>query len=200
MQKPQNKSKFRNLPNSAFTRVQKFSNSTALGNIAPRSQPKLTNIRSRLLIVWGVLIFAGIGLAVDLYRLQIVQGRKLTAKAREQQMVSLRPFMPRRPVTDRNGNILAVDRPVYTLYVHPKLFNHSYQEVAQLIAPILGRDAGELVKIFESKNSGILLTSNLSESIGDRLIGLNLNGLEFIQKYSRFYPQADLFSDNEKYS
>ena len=110
-------------------------------------------------------------------------------------MVSLRPFMPRRPVTDRNGNILAVDRPVYTLYVHPKLFNHSYQEVAQLIAPILGRDAGELVKIFESKNSGILLTSNLSESIGDRLIGLNLNGLEFIQKYSRFYPEADLFSD-----
>jgi len=175
--------------------MQKSQSKIKFRDIAPRVRKELPDIRLRLLIVWGILIVSGMGLAANLYRLQIVQGRKLTEKARNQQMVNLRPFMPRRPVVDRDSNILAIDRPVYTLYAHPKLFDKSYAEVADQIAPILGKDASDLVKIFQSKKSGILLVSGLSESIGDRLISLRLNGFEFIQKYSRFYPQGDLFAD-----
>jgi cell division protein FtsI (penicillin-binding protein 3) len=51
------------------------------------------------------------------------------------------------------------------------------------------------VKTFQNTRSGILLASGVSEDITDKLISLRLNGFEFIQKYSRFYPQDDLVAD-----
>ncbi|AFZ23535.1 cell division protein FtsI/penicillin-binding protein 2 [Cylindrospermum stagnale PCC 7417] len=195
MQKSPSRRKFGNSRNLEFTRQRKFSRPSVIGNVVSKAQDQATNIKSRLLIVWGLLIAAGLGLAFNLYQLQIVRGAKLTEKARNQQMVNVRPFMPRRPVVDRNNNMLAVDRPVFTLYAHPKLFDKSNEEMAGQLAPMLGKDAAELLKIFQSKKSGIILNPAVSEDIGDRLISLRLNGLELIQKYSRFYPQADLVSD-----
>lgn len=195
MQKSPSRRKFGNSRNLEFTRQRKFSRPSVQGNVASKAQDQTTNIKSRLLIVWGILLAAGVGLAFNLYQLQIVRGAKLTEKARNQQMVNVRPFMPRRPVVDRNNNMLAIDRPVFTLYAHPKLFDKSNEEMAGLLAPMLGKDAAELLKIFQNKKSGIILSPAVSEDIGDRLISLRLNGLELIQKYSRFYPQADLVSD-----
>jgi cell division protein FtsI (penicillin-binding protein 3) len=195
MQKSSNRRKFRNLRDLEFKRQRKFSRPGIPGNSTDKTQDQSAKIKSRLWIVWGLLIAAGLGLVFNLYRLQIIQGSKLTQRARNQQMVNLRPFMPRRPVVDRNNNMLAIDRPVYTLYTHPKLFDKSNEEMAQQLAPILNKDATELLKTFQSKKSGILLANGISENIADRLISLRLNGLEFIQKYSRFYPQGDLVAD-----
>ncbi|MCC5667874.1 penicillin-binding protein 2 [Nostoc sp. CHAB 5784] len=148
-----------------------------------------------MFIVWGILMAAGLGLGVKLYNLQIVKGPKLTEQARNQQMVNLRPFMPRRPVVDRNSNLLAIDRPVYTLYAHPKLFDKSNEEMAGRLTLILAKDTAELVKTFQSKRSGIILAPALPEEIIDRVISLRLNGLEWAEKYSRYYPPDDLVSD-----
>ncbi len=57
-------------------------------------QDQTSNTKSRLFIVWGVLMASGLGLAINLYNLQIVKGPKLTEYARNQQMVNVRPFMP----------------------------------------------------------------------------------------------------------
>ncbi|KOP22779.1 cell division protein FtsI [Hapalosiphon sp. MRB220] len=159
------------------------------------SEPQTPNLKSRLLIVWAVLIIAGLGLSLKLYNLQIAQGPKLKEKARNQQMVNLRPFVPRRQVIDRNRTVLAIDRPVYTVYAHPKLFSKSNQKVAELLAPIVDKDVSELKNKFDSKKSGILLSSAMPEEIANQIFGLRLNGLELIQKYSRFYPQQDLVAE-----
>ncbi|QSV54714.1 MAG: penicillin-binding protein 2 [Dolichospermum sp. UKL201] len=189
------KTKLRNLRNLEFRRQRKFSKQSQIGNIDPKIPENPPNIKLRMLAVWGVLMIAMLGLAFNLYQLQIVQGKKLTQKARNQQMVNLRPYMPRRPVVDRGNNILAIDRPVYNVYSHPKLFDLSQEEIAEKIGPVIGREKADLVKIFQSKRSGILLASGVSEDITDKLISLRLNGFEFIQKYSRFYPQDDLVAD-----
>ncbi len=194
MQKSPSRTRLRNFRNQ-FTRQRKFSRGVGEGNVTPQTQDKTSDIKSRLLTVWGILMAAGMGLALNLYHLQIDQGAKLTQKARNQQMVNLRPYVPRRPVVDLYRNTLAIDRPVYNLYAHPKLFDKSDEEVAQQVAPILNQDTAELVKIFHSKSSGILLGSGVSEDTADRLNELRLNGLELIQKYSRYYPQDDLVSD-----
>lgn len=138
---------------------------------------------------------AVLGLVINLYKLQIIQGEKLTEKARNQQMVTLQPFIPRRMVVDRNNNILACDRIVYALYAHPKLFKKSDEQIAQKLAPILNKNANELVRIFQSQKSGILLTSDLPESTVSHINALHLNGFELIQKYLRFYPENDLVAD-----
>jgi len=146
-------------------------------------------------MVWAVLVIAALGLAVNLYNLQIVRGPKLAQRARNQQMVNLRLFMPRRQVVDRNMDVLAMDKPAYAMYVHPKLFDKSNQEIAKQLAVILGKDVGELEKKFESKKSGILLASELPEEVADRISSLRLNGIELIPKFSRFYPQQDLLAN-----
>ncbi len=194
MRKSPSRIKFRNLPSSGFKKQQKAS-VRALEKIASSTQDQTPNTKSRLFVVWGVLVAAGVGLAVNLYQLQIVRGPKLTQRARNQQMVNLRPFMPRRPVIDRTNNVLALDRPVYTIYAHPKLFNKSQSDIANELAPILDKDAADLEKIFQSKKSGILLSSALPEELADRISSKHLDGLELIQKYSRLYPQQDLAAD-----
>jgi cell division protein FtsI (penicillin-binding protein 3) len=195
MQKSPSRIKFKKFRNPAFARRKKGSKRGLLGKLASKIQEQTSSTKSRLFIVWGALMAAGLGLGVNLYNLQIVRGPKLTEQARNQQMVNLRPFMPRRPVVDRNNNVLAIDRPVYTFYAHPKLFDKSNEEIAQQLSPILGKDPAELVKIFESKKSGIVVSSTIPEEIVDRITSLRLNGLELIQKYSRFYPAEDLAAD-----
>jgi cell division protein FtsI (penicillin-binding protein 3) len=195
MQKLPSRKKFRKFRNPGFKKQQKDSKQGLLGTLASNIQNQTSNTKSRLFIVWGVLMAAGLGLGIKLYNLQIVKGPKLAEQARNQQMVDLRPFMPRRPVVDRNSELLAIDRPVYTLYAHPKLFDKSNEDMAELLAPILAKDTAEMVKTFQSKRSGIILAPALPEEIIDRVTSLRLNGLELIQKYSRYYPPDDLVSD-----
>ena len=138
---------------------------------------------------------AGLGILVNLYRLQVTQAPVLEGRARRQQMVYLRPFVPRRSIVDRNGNVLATDRPAYTLYAHPKLFKMSKGEMAALLAPILGKSSTDLEKRFNQKQSGIRISYALTEEVADQVARLQANGLELIQQYSRLYPQQDLAAD-----
>lgn len=161
-----------------------------------RSQhTKLANPRLRFSIVWGVLIFGMLGLSANLYRLQIVEAKDLRQQARQQQDVSLRPFIPRRPIVDRQGSVLALDRPVYTLYAHPKLFKQSKEEIAQLLAPILKRSPAEIFGEFNSAESGIVLAVGLSEADQERIRNEYLDGLEFERNQQRYYPQQNLVAD-----
>src|SRR5919202_99701 len=88
----------------------------------PKNAKPAQTLRFRLLLVWVLMMAGAVGLLMNLYQLQVLKAPMLEGKARQQQMVYLRPFIPRRPIVDRNNNVLAVDRPAYTLYVHPKLF------------------------------------------------------------------------------
>jgi cell division protein FtsI (penicillin-binding protein 3) len=159
-------------------------------NSKPTKLPQL-----RLLLVWALMMAGSIGLLLNLYRLQVDQARLLEGKARQQQMVSLRPFVPRRPIVDRNGNVLAVDRPVYTLYAHPKFFKISKQKMATILAPLIGKTVSDLEKLFDKKNSGIRLGRALTEDVADRIAAMQVDGLELIRQYSRLYPQQDLAAD-----
>ncbi len=118
MQKLPSRTKFRKFRNPGLTKREKGYRRGLLGKLASNIQNQTSRSKSRMFIAWGVLMAAGLGLGVKLYNLQIVKGTKLTEQARNQQMVNLRPFMPRRPVVDRNSHLLAIDRPVYTLYAH----------------------------------------------------------------------------------
>lgn len=149
----------------------------------------------RLLLVWSVLLIAAIALGTNLYQLQIVQGSTLLTKARRQQIVSLRPFIPRRPVVDIDNNVLAVDRPVYTLYAHPKLFKKSKQAIASSLSPILNRPVANLVQQLGTRNTGIQVAPVIAEESARQIAKLRLDGLELIQQYSRLYPQQSLAAD-----
>jgi len=100
----------------------------------PPSKPRsawLNSAKFRAILVWGVLVLATGLLAINLFYVQIIQGSVLKGIAKSHQMIFLRPFIPRRDIVDRNGAVLALDRPVFTLYAHPKLFKISKSEMAE---------------------------------------------------------------------
>lgn len=149
----------------------------------------------RLFLVWAALV-AGCGLLVlNLFRLQVVQTKQLQARAQEQQMVYMRPFVPRRQVIDRAGTVLALDRPVFTLFAHPKLFKESKSAIAEKVAPLLRRSAAALVKKFDQAETGIRLEYALTESMADQITNLQIDGLELLQSQQRLYPQQTMAAD-----
>ncbi|MEB3829373.1 peptidoglycan D,D-transpeptidase FtsI family protein [Phormidium sp. CCY1219] len=171
-----------------------------LSSVPKRQQPpiertKLGNPQVRFLIVWAVLIVGGLALSANLYRLQVLQGSDLQQQARRQQNVALRPFIPRRPIVDRMGNVVALDRRVYQLYAHPYLFKDSKEAIAARLAPLLQKSVGELYEKLTDGDSGILLEPTVSEELANRIRNQMIDGLELNQYQQRYYPQQNLVAD-----
>lgn len=165
---------------------------------AARSRQARVGWRSpklRLVMVWGILMVCVLGLWGNLGWLQMVRSSELQAKAEAQQTLLLNPPPPRRRIVDRLGNVLAVDRPAYTLYAHPKLFKLSSGAIAEKLSPIINRPVSALEQQFRSAESGIEIAYTLSEDVADRVQLLGLDGLELIERQQRFYPQQDLFAE-----
>jgi cell division protein FtsI (penicillin-binding protein 3) len=149
----------------------------------------------RLLAVWSFLILGMFGLGWRLYQLQIIQAADLQKKARQQQTVSLRPYIPRRSMIDRQGNVLATDKLTYSLYAHPKYFQKSPEEIAQALAPLLKVNLQTLIEKLNRQGTGILLVKDLDESTIKPFKALKLDGVDLIESYTRFYPQNELSAD-----
>jgi cell division protein FtsI (penicillin-binding protein 3) len=147
------------------------------------------------MLVWAALVAGCALLAVNLFRLQIVQAKQLQARAQEQQMVYMRPFIPRRQIIDRNGTVLALDRPVYTLFAHPKLFKEPKPAIAEKLAPLVRRSAADLAKKFDQAETGVRMEYALSESTADQITNLQIDGLELLQSQQRLYPQQTMAAD-----
>ncbi|MGK7890342.1 MAG: peptidoglycan D,D-transpeptidase FtsI family protein [Leptolyngbyaceae cyanobacterium] len=155
-------------------------------------------VRSRLLLVWSVLVLGLVGLLGNLVRLQVVRGDELQQRAEAQHGISLRPFIPRRTIIDRQGHAVAMDRQEYTLYAHPIGFKDSSPahkaNIAQKLAPIIGRTPTEILERLNLRDSGIPLKTGLSEEEADRVRALYIDGLDLSPYQARFYPYGSLFA------
>ncbi|MBF2028117.1 MAG: penicillin-binding protein 2 [Oscillatoriales cyanobacterium C42_A2020_001] len=146
-------------------------------------------------LVWAVLMTGTGLLGINLFYVQIVKGPALRAVAQDNQVAVLRPFVPRRDIVDRSGNVLALDRPVYTLYAHPKLFKQEKDAIAAKLAPILNRPASELVQKFNEGESGIRVEYSVVEDTQARISELGIDGLELVQGQQRLYPYKEVAAD-----
>jgi len=150
-----------------------------------------------------ILALSMVVLVVRLVYLQVVTSSDLLDRARRQQMFTLRPFIPRRTITDRKGIVLALDRPVYTLFAYPQLFKKSKddqkespaEEIAAKLAPILRRPADKLLSVLTRDTTSIQVEYWLSEESSDRIYDLRMDGLELIQQRHRLYPQQELAAE-----
>ncbi|MFZ4556322.1 MAG: peptidoglycan D,D-transpeptidase FtsI family protein [Pseudanabaena sp.] len=161
----------------------------------PRDFATINLFKRRTVLIWIVLAMAMAGLVVRLVYLQVVTGSDLLEKARRQQMFTLRPFIPRRTITDRKGAVLALDRPVYTLFAHPYLYKESAENIAAKLAPILKRPADKLLSVITRDTTSIQVEYWMSEETADRIYNLRLNGLDLVQQRHRLYPQQDMAAE-----
>ena len=188
--KPKSSGNFEVVKNRTKTPKRRKPKLEVLGRPTPIS-------KARVIIVWAILALGILGLGARLYNLQVTEGAKLLQKARQQQVTRLQPYVPRRSITDNVGNILAVDRLVYALYAHPKLFTKTPEEIAEKLAPLLPEKttAKALLGKFKAKETGIKLSKALPEDIAKRITQLNLDGVDLDKEYARFYPQEEVASE-----
>ena len=143
-------------------------------------------------MVWVVLLLAMIGLGLNLFRIQILQAPMLRQRAESQHRVMFNPVTPRRPIIDRNGDVLAIDRPVYTLYAHPYMFKESKELMAATLSPMLGQSVEALLKRFNTGDSGLRIQESIPEDLAHRILRLAKDGLDLEPHQQRLYPQQDL--------
>ncbi|NJO77241.1 MAG: penicillin-binding protein 2 [Cyanobacteria bacterium RM1_2_2] len=161
----------------------------------PTSRLTVTAPRRRLMLVWLLLMLGMLSLVVNLFRLQVLQGEELQERAKAQQTIFLNATIPRRAITDREGNVLAIDKPVYTLYVHPILFQQQPETVAVALSPLLKQPLDQLLRQFSENESGIRLADSLPEDTANQIRRLEFDGLELLQQQERLYPQQGLFAN-----
>ena len=161
----------------------------------PRDPATINLFKRRTVLIWTILALAMIGLIVRLVYLQVVTAPDLLDKARRQQMFTLRPFIPRRTITDRKGTVLAIDRPVYTLFAYPHLYKKKPEEIAAALAPILRRPNEKLLSVLTRDTTSIQVEYWLSEENADLIYNLRFDGLELIQQRHRLYPHQDLAAE-----
>lgn len=161
---------------------------------------RLQSPRLRLISVWLVLIVGMLGLSGRLAYLQLIIGSDLKLRAQEQQAIEPTLRTSRRQMIDRQGNVVAMDRVVYTLYVHPMLFTKPGATVADSISDVLERSPRSLLKEFGEQESGIKLEEDISEETAKRLRDLRLDGLDLRPAPQRVYPQGELFAQVTGYT
>ena len=157
-----------------------------------RSRPSSSG--RRVALVWCILILCILALLVKLSQLQIVQASALRELAQQQRQIRLAPKPSRRPIVDRQGNVLAVDRIMYTLYAHPLLFKQSKQAIAQQLSSLLEKPVEDLLNQFNQQQTGIKVEVEIPEELAGRITQLRLDGLELIPNQQRFYPRQDLLA------
>lgn len=157
----------------------------------------------RTLLAGGALMLGLLGLGIRLVDLQVTQAPELSRRAQSQQQALLRPFIPRRSIVDRHSvanqqaELLAVDRPAYTLWAHPSLFgDRRPQEIAAALAPILKRTEADILNRFTTGGrTGIRLERWVPVEVADQIQALYMDGLELVSERQRVYPQREVAAE-----
>ncbi len=158
--------------------------------------------RFKFLYIFSLLlIFCLFG---RLIKLQVFNASDLQRKARLIQSSKTNSLKKRRSIVDRNNRVIAYDKPLYKLWVHPKYFNfpgdsinrvRSIEEVIEKLSPILDINDEILLRKFNNKMIGIKLLDKISEEKAEKIKNLQISGIDLFKYSQRYYPQGELYSN-----
>jgi cell division protein FtsI (penicillin-binding protein 3) len=150
----------------------------------------------------GILALGLLLMGARLAYLQIWQAEALKERAQAQQQGSVRLFLPRRSIVDRHSvitqeaELLAVDRPVFTLWVYPKLLKKDWTEVAEKLAPLLKESPEALQKkVSPGQKTGVRLARWITEETANEIRRLRFDGLGLDPERQRVYPQKEMAAE-----
>ncbi len=155
--------------------------------------------RGRIRVFTGLILIALIGLAGQLSRLTLAQGKFLQS-AEEQRLRSIPLFAPRGVITDRNGMALAENRPAYSVFIRYPYYER--QDVLQRLSAILEMPVSEITSRVQQKTAlseyydPVRLKDDISLEQYTTLVERSheLPGVEVQAMAVRVYPQKELAS------
>ena len=155
-----------------------------------REESRLREKSSFRLILLS-LIFLMAFLLITL-KLTFIAGSKVSISSGTYKMN--REIESRHDIVDRNGNILATNIPVNSLYAHPnKLLDAKFAaESLSLIFPEM--KAEEVLRLFEKNPKFVFLKGSISEAEKNQILELGEPGLKFGDRELRLYPNGPLLA------
>lgn len=150
--------------------------------------------RGRLVIGIGLFSLAFIVLAGRLVELTVLRGANepVVARGINPELIAKTALMERQPIVDRNGNILATNLKIASLYADPRKVLNPVEAATRLAQALPELPAGEVQAKLASGKSFVWLKRGLTPREQYEVNRLGIPGLYFHNEQRRVYPQGPL--------
>lgn len=168
--------------------------SPALVRLEGAAKQALEVSRGRLVIGIGLFSLAFLLVAGRLVELTVIRGATEPAVARgiNPDLIAKTSLMERQPIVDRNGNILATNLKIASLYADPRKVLNAQRAATQLAQALPELSAGEVQAKLSSGKSFVWLKRGLTPREQYEVNRLGIPGLYFHSEQRRVYPQGPL--------
>lgn len=141
---------------------------------------KETSIFNRLKFLYFIVFLIVATLLLRLWYLQVIMGESYAQEAKEIRTKTIREVAPRGVIYDRNGIILAYNRPGLVISVDPEIIDDD-PEVLKRLVPVLGKSYYDLEKKLSDEREYIKGYIDIVEDIDKELA-------TFIKEHSDEFP------------
>lgn len=150
--------------------------------------------RGRLVIGIGLFSLAFIVLAGRLVELTVLRGASepVVARGVNPELIAKTALMERQPIVDRNGNILATNLKIASLYADPRKVQNPVEAATRLAQALPELPAGEVQAKLASGKSFVWLKRGLTPREQYEVNRLGIPGLYFHNEQRRVYPQGPM--------
>ncbi len=157
-----------------------------------RSPVGIFESRKRLMIVMVALALAATALIVRAVDLQIISKAFYQDQGAQRHLRDVSIAVSRGTIFDRNGVPLAVSTPVVTIWANPKILSKDFSQLPAL-AKLLEIDAKLLRTRIEQKRDKqfVYLKRHLSPDLAEKIVALEIDGVEAVREFRRFYPASE---------
>jgi cell division protein FtsI (penicillin-binding protein 3) len=159
----------------------------------------------RLRWLLGVYLLVAAVVVAQLVRVQVVDAPGYADLSASQRARIIELPGERGRIYDREGDVLATTVQAATVYADPRAFRPAErpdglvappaadaEAVAEQLAPLLGRDRGDLVDQLTTDSHFVYLARQLDHEVGASIRGLGLEGIGVIAEPKRVYPAEGL--------
>lgn len=143
------------------------------------------------LIFWQITCIAiSFVIAIYLFLVMVVDVKNYRGQAKRQR--SAKSFVMRGAILDRNGIKLASDKTSFDVYAHKEYFDHTPNELAAILAPVLNLNKNKLAKELAKDQKIIVLKKDVSRTTAQTIRKLGLREVSLGKKNERVYPQGTM--------
>lgn len=149
--------------------------------------------RQRILFSFAVVCILTSLLTGRLAYLMLVKAEYYGEKAKQVQQRERAIKAERGKIYDRNGIVIAGNKPVSTISViHNQIKDK--EKVIRVLSKLLELDEEKVRQRVEKKSSREKIKTNVEKEISDKIREMNLDGVMVDEDYKRYYPYNDLAS------
>ena len=149
------------------------------------------DITWRRYFIYSIFLFIGMILWGRIVYLGVAEKDFLQSKGKTSEKLEVIHAV-RGSIIDRNGEVLAVSTPGYSISINPSQTHFSEEEL-KIISGVLKLDIDRLrLAIQSNKHKKFLfIKRKVAREIGDLLRTFSIEGLNFEEEYHRYYPAAE---------